>query len=136
MFGKVFGISFISSSILKRISRLGKVKEFLPFFSILLSNYWFDLLVSFLSVYVRIMASCYKRVLTDLDLLLLKCTHVTLSHVIWSILFRNQMMISRRQEDLGQNEGRLMDHVKLWEMVDFLINLLALIIQVCFKLSQ
>ena len=33
------------------------------------------------------------------------------------------MVISSRQEDPGLNQGRLMDHVKLWEMVDFLINL-------------
>ena len=46
------------------------------------------------------------------------------------------MVISRRQEDPSLNQGRLMDHVKLWEMVDFLINLLTLIIQVCFELSQ
>ena len=52
--------------------------------------------------------TCYKRVLTDLDLLLfLKCTHDTLSHVVWSILFRNQMMVSRRQVDPGQVKERL-----------------------------
>ena len=72
----------------------------------------------------------YERILADLDLLLfLKCTHVTLSHVIWIILFRNQMMISRRQEDPGQSQRKVKkDPMKLWEMVDFLINLLALII--------
>ena len=50
----------------------------------------------------------YKRVLADLDLLLfLKCTHDTLSHVVWSILFRNQMMVSRRQVDPGQSQRKV-----------------------------
>ena len=50
----------------------------------------------------------YQKVLIDLDLLLfLKYTHVTLLHVIWSILFQNQMMISRRQKDPGQSQERL-----------------------------
>ena len=151
LFEKFFGISLISGSILKRISRLGKVKEFLPLLSILLvwsfsisSSYIFkdhgfrlgdrwkegDL---FFSGYISsnkdtwlIDSSAfkymigYKRILADLDLFFLKYTHVTLSHVIWI-----SMMISRRQ-------------VKwiLWKMVDSLIKLLALIIQVCFELSQ
>ena len=46
--------------------------------------------------------------LGDLVLLLfLKINKVKLPYVIWSILFRNQMMISRRQEDPGQSQERL-----------------------------